>query len=405
MTDLPERHITLDVIRGFAVMGILIMNIAAFGLPNYAYLDPSFYGGDTGADLWAWALAYAVADGKMRMLFTLLFGASLALTTDRAENPAFAHFARMAVLLGFGMIHAWLIWYGDILVEYALVGAALFWVCRWPPAALLMLAAALVLLKSGLVLSGLQADVALRAAAAAPDATATVRAAWAVRASALTPDTAAIPAEIAGFRGGLADVFAARAPITILFQTVFVPFGVIETTGLAAVGLALYRLGFLTGDWSTRAYRLLILAGLLALLLYPPLIRAIVAARWASLTLSAADQASLALRPFVALGYAAALILWVRSGRAAWLRDRFAAAGRMAFSNYLGTSLVATTVFYGYGLGLFGQLSRAQLYWVVLLIWVLILAWSQPWLTRFRYGPFEWLWRSLARGAPQPMRR
>ena len=106
---------------------------------------------------------------------------------------------------------------------------------------------------------------------------------------------------------------------------------------------------------------------------------------------------ALLLRPLLALAYAALVILAVRSGTVPWLTERLAAAGRMAFSNYLGTSLVMTTIFYGYGLGLFGQLHRAQLYWLVLGQWLLILGWSKPWLRRFRYGPFEWAWRSLAR--------
>ena len=404
MSEAPERYITLDVIRGFAVMGILVMNIVAMGMPGYAYIDPSYYGGATGADLTAWSIAYAFADGKMRMLFTMLFGASLAITTDRAEHPARTHYARMVTLLGFGMIHAWLIWYGDILVEYALVGMVLFWARRAPPSTLLLLAASLVLLEAGLSLAGRQADIALRAAAAAPDATAATRAAWTARAAQLMPPAAGIPAELAGFRGGFADVFAARVPMTTLFQTVFIPINFLGTTGIAAFGLALYRLGFLTGQWRAGTYRWLVAAGVVALLLYVPLVRAIVAAQWDSLALTAFDKVSLTLRPFVALAYASALILWVRSGRARWLLDRFAAAGRMAFSNYLGTSIVATTIFYGYGLGLFGHLGRAQLYWVVLLIWVLILAWSKPWLARYRYGPLEWLWRSLARGELQPVR-
>jgi len=97
-------------------------------------------------------------------------------------------------------------------------------------------------------------------------------------------------------------------------------------------------------------------------------------------------------------GAAAGIVLAVQSGGARWLTVRLTAAGRMAFSNYLGTSLIMTTIFYGYGLGLFGQLHRAQLYWLVLGQWLLILGWSPWWLRHFRYGPFEWAWRSLSRG-------
>jgi len=103
------------------------------------------------------------------------------------------------------------------------------------------------------------------------------------------------------------------------------------------------------------------------------------------------------------LGYAALIILLTRRG--GWLTERIAATGRAAFSNYLGTSILMTALFYGWGLGWFGSLHRIELWPVVLGMWVLMLAWSKPWLDRFAYGPLEWLWRSLARGKVQPMRR
>jgi uncharacterized protein len=113
--------------------------------------------------------------------------------------------------------------------------------------------------------------------------------------------------------------------------------------------------------------------------------------------------ATVPFRPAMVIATAALIILATRGGGA--LVDRIAAAGRVAFTNYLGTSLIMTTLFYGYGLGLFGALGRAQLWLVVLAMWGLMLLWSKPWLDRFRYGPLEWLWRSLARGEMQAMRR
>jgi uncharacterized protein len=134
------------------------------------------------------------------------------------------------------------------------------------------------------------------------------------------------------------------------------------------------------------------------LLCYILLAWTIVAHDFDAVFLSLMDAASEGLRPILSLAYASIIILAVGAGRARGLMSRFAAAGRMAFSNYLGTSLVMTTIFYGYGLGLFGRLGRAELYLLVLGQWLLILGWSKPWLRHFRYGPFEWAWRSLARG-------
>src|SRR3546814_11868070 len=105
------------------------------------------------------------------------------------------------------------------------------------------------------------------------------------------------------------------------------------------------------------------------------------------------------------VGWAALSMLLIRTRASASVRVRLAAAGRMAFTNYLTTSIVMTSIFYGYGLGLFGSVGRAALYLFCLGMWAAMLLWSKPWLDRFHYGPFEWLWRSLARAQRQPMRR
>ena len=172
-----------------------------------------------------------------------------------------------------------------------------------------------------------------------------------------------------------------------------------------AFGIALYRGGFFSGEWTKRSYwTVLGLGWLVAIPLYIPIERFLVARDFDLTILPLTDSASLLLRPFVATAHAAAVILLVKSGAARWLTDRLAAAGRMAFSNYLASTLICTTLFYGYGVGLFGHLSRAELYWVVAGVWAFILLWSKPWLEHFRYGPFEWLWRSHARGEVQLMR-
>jgi uncharacterized protein len=410
--DLPmasDRILAVDVVRGFAVCGILAMNIVGMGMPTYAYVDPRHFGGASGADLAAWAAAYVLADGKMRALFSMLFGASLLIVTDAAEGrtpgPARTHYPRMAWLFVFGMLHAWLVWYGDILVEYALCGAIAFVGRRWPPAAL---AYAATLLIGWVVVHNLIEwhDVGvLHALAAGPDAPADAVREWAKVTDAISPSGDAVTEELRLYRGGFADAFAARARMTWLLQVDLLPITFPETLGFMAMGMALHRLGFWAGAWSRSAYRYMIAAGGAALLLYLPLIWAILAHDFDPAFLPLSDALSLLLRPFVALAYAAGLILLVQAGTSSWLTDRLAAAGRMAFSNYLGTSLILTTLFYGYGLGLFGTLSRAQLYWIVAAQWILILAWSRPWLARYRYGPLEWLWRSLARGQIQPMRR
>jgi uncharacterized protein len=178
-----------------------------------------------------------------------------------------------------------------------------------------------------------------------------------------------------------------------------------ETLALMLLGMAGYKSGYLTGQWSGRRYR--------TIALWTLSIGAIASAIIAFTTWRSNFDlptvffnlvvAQLPFRIAMALGYAALIILIFRN--ASWIRDRFAAVGRAAFTNYLGTSIIAALIFYGDGLGLYARLSRFEAWLVAPLVWLVMLAWSKPWLDRFQYGPFEWLWRSLARGEMQPMRK
>lgn len=381
------------------------MNIAAFGLPFGAYDDPRTWGGATGADAIAWAAAYAAADGKMRALFTMLFGASLLIVADSAAasgaNPAVVHYRRMAVLLGIGIVHGYGIWYGDILLEYALAGAILFVAWPWRPAALFYAAAATYVAMIAYAAIDLGDTIALRDAAASPAAAAAIKTAWDELAN---PDAAATLRQIAGYRGGFADVMATRlADLAVLQQGL--PLYLIEALGTAAFGMGLYRVGYFT-QWPVARHRMMMVLGIgMALPIGGGVAAMIVAAGHDPVTTALGMLLTVLIRPLLVIGYASAIILLVNSGRLHWLADRLAAAGQMALSNYLATSIVMTTIFYGYGLGWFAQLSRAQLYLPVLGMWAAILLWSRPWLRRYRFGPVEWAWRSLARGQWQPMRR
>src|SRR5689334_20225166 len=150
-TYTAERIATLDAIRGVAVLGILLMNIVDIAMPGYAYYDPYYYGGAEGVNFATWAINYVLFDGKMRGLFTMMFGASTVLIAERAlksgESPARVHYARMFWLLVFGMIHVWFIWYGDILVLYAVAGMIAFVAWRWSVRTLFVTGVALLVMK------------------------------------------------------------------------------------------------------------------------------------------------------------------------------------------------------------------------------------------------------------------
>lgn len=403
-----ERHISIDAVRGVAVLGILLMNIVGMGLPTFAYITPTYYGGHEGANFWVWAVNYVVADGKMRGLFTMLFGASMMLIADRAEGkipgPASIHYRRVFWLFVFGMIHAYFLFFGDILVTYALAGVLVFLVRRWSPRLLILIGAVgLALLAAKGLFDG--AHLAqLREAAQAPDASEAVRKAWSEEGFLLNPPASFGQGELTAFRGGFLDALKARAFVAVLMQTVFlINSSLPEAIAQMMIGVGLYRLGFFTLGWSSRAY-----AGVAALgwgvgmPITAWLAWRIAQSGFEPLVLHDLGYWGALPRPFIALAHASGVLLLVRSGALGWLVNRLAAAGRMALSNYLGTSIITSLVFCGYGLGLYGRLQRFELYYVAAAIWLLILLWSRPWMRRFHYGPFEWLWRSLVRWKPQP---
>ena len=391
-------------------MGILLLNINGLAMPDYAEVDPSFYGGATGANWWTWAIAYVIGDGKFRGLFTMMFGASTMLIADRAlaggQRPALVHYARMATLFVFGMIHAYLIWAGDILVLYSLTGMIAFIGWRSSPRLLLLIGVALLGFKLTDGLLAYRYIDGARIAVAGGKATPTQQIDWKTFEKQAAPPRDAVARDLKAYRGSYADALKPRTETAIFYQTVINRIAFVDTLALMLIGMALFRWGFFSGEWSRRGYWLA--AGMVPVLwaAYIPLACWLSATHWSQLTMTVTEAVQLSLlRPFLSLGYAALVILFVQSGRVSWLADRLAATGRMAFSNYLGTSIVCTLVFNGYGLGWYGYLERWQCLIVVAGMWLLMLAWSKPWLDRFAYGPFEWLWRSAARGKWQPFGR
>jgi uncharacterized protein len=406
-----DRHLSIDAVRGFAVLGILLMNIVGMGLPSFAYIDPTYAGGFTGADFWTWAVNNVLTDGKMRALFTMLFGASTVLIAERAEGgrpgPIQTHYRRMFWLFVFGMLHAYFLWWGDILVTYALAGLVIFPFRKLAPRIQIGIGVmVLALLLAANVFEAHELAV-MQAAASAPGATAAAVKTWQEASQIVAPPLVMKAQEIAGFGGGFMDALRARAKVAMLLQTILMPTGEIpEAIGQMFLGMALFRLGFFTLKWSSRAYGWMIAVGYLV---------AAPVTAWMTwkITLSGFDPLELnrleawqqVTRPPIALAHAGVLLLVIRAGVANGIVNRLAAAGRMAFSNYLMTSIITTVVFCGFGFGLYGKLSRFGELAVVAGVWVFILAWSKPWLARFHYGPFEWAWRSLVRWSPQPFVR
>ena len=410
MATQPEsaRIMSLDVTRGVAVMGIFSVNVVAMAMIKTAYFYPPASGFDSLADKLMWLANFIFVDGKLRALFSIIFGASVMLVIDRAcaagRAPWKVHYPRMLVLLGFGLAHFFLLWWGDILTHYAAVGMLLFLFRRLSARKLFAIAAALLLFNATMsaifTTKGLFDYRGYVAQQAPPETAERFR----QQSARLHPDAATLAEDKAAHstivaharRQWVEDGPAAPLDLGPLW---------FETLGLMLLGMAGFKSGFLTGGWSRGAYRRTALAALVpGIAIYAGL------AWWSWSHAFAGPYANAAyggyspiLRPIMAMGYAALAILLARPGGA--LTGRFAAVGRMAFSNYLGCTIVGTLLFFGFGGGLYGEVSRAEAWLLVSPVWLAMLLWSKAWLDRFQYGPLEWAWRSLARGRAQPMRR
>jgi uncharacterized protein len=292
----------------------------------------------------------------------------------------------------FGLAHFFLVWWGDILFLYAVIGCIAFAFRGLEADPLIRLA---------LILYGLGFAIMLLLSGSL------LLFEWAGGASDVGTDAATIAGEIALYQGGYATILQHRLFDQWSYPLTSIGYNALETLPLMLLGTGLYKNGFLAGEWTQAEYRrwalrgiggggggFVLLAGIGAANDYADSVMINIFTAW-----------SLPFRLLMTLGYAAALILVIQRWSTTAIMTRVAAAGRAAFSNYLGTSIIMTSIFYGYGLGLFGQLGRAELYLFVPPMGAVMLLWSAPWLTRFHYGPLEWLWRSLARGRPQPFRK
>lgn len=406
-----ERLRAMDITRGVAVLGILLMNITAFAMPEAAQLTPYAYGDSSSVNLAVWTADYVLVEGKMRALFTLLFGASILLVIERAdasgENGMRVHLWRMAWLFVFGTVHMLYIWFGDILTLYAMVGVVALLFADMDARKLLRWSAvmfAFQFLWSLIILLGM---TALRSAAKAPNASSEAIRNWQDMVDQFSGGNAAMmDAVVHLYRSDYWTILNHRFDNDLWTPWAqFVTFGA-ETLAIMLLGMALLKSGFFRGSWETRRYKRLamialpVCAGAFALTAFWKF-----SSQFDPLPSYGIDLLfGGPLAAIMALGYAAIIVRWALTAKDNWLKQRIEAAGKAAFTNYIGTSILMTSIFYGYGLGLFGRFDRAALLGFVLLGWIVMLAWSKPWLDHFRHGPLEWAWRSLARGERQPMR-
>ena len=396
------RIATLDFIRGVAVLGILFANIVAFSQPMQAYYwPPAMPQPVSRADEAVWLVQYVLVDGKMRGLFSLLFGAGMVLFVDR--QGTWLQLRRLFWLALFGLAHYFLLFRGDILFSYAFCGLFALAAVRLDGWRQVGLGLALYVL-GGLWISAMYVPhLTLEDAVLAkcPDNVQCVlteddRAYW----SAVDAQVEEARRESEVMRGGFAGIVAYNAREHGWEALDGAILALLETLPLMLIGMGLMRVGFFHG--SQPGKRLLAWGGggiLAGMVLTLPLALWVAGAGHPFYRSGFAflGPAQLTRLPMI-LGLAACLVWLAPRVAEGWLGSRLAAAGRMAFSNYLGMSLLMAFLFQGWGLGRFGTLDRIDMLQPVLGGWILMLAWSKPWLDRFRYGPLEWLWRCLTYG-------
>jgi uncharacterized protein len=353
-------------------------------------------GGMTPTDQAVWLFQFAFIDAKARGLFTLLFGAGMYLFYERSltRGEGRGRLARrLVVLLGFGLVHYFLIWRGDILTLYATWGLVVLLFMRWDERR--QLRVGLIWAFIGSLVTPLVIGMM-----------------WSQQHGKVSPEAEALKdaaGELQLYTHGSYPQIAVDTVTqhwgNLVQELTFV--GLFETSGLILLGMALYRLGLFTGAYdAAKLWRrgwMAVAAGVaLALLagLWP-----LVNGFPRMMTMFTFVGLGALPHLITLLGLVAVLASWAPRACRGWLGRRLMATGRMAFSNYLGMSVVMMFVFHGWALGLYGRFHRIELIGFVLAGWALMLVWSPWWLKRFRYGPLEWVWRTLTYGKRVAFRR
>ncbi|MBU6412230.1 MAG: DUF418 domain-containing protein [Planctomycetes bacterium] len=429
-----ERVGSVDVVRGFALLGILAMNITAFALPSSAYMSASspaletYIGPFTGGNKLVWHITHLLFAEKMMGIFSMLFGAGLILmdsrstggadpATSRRAGFAGVYYRRLAVLLGIGIIHAFCIWYGDILISYALCGTLLYPMRKLAPKWLITLAIAFLaigtLLNMGmggmLTWMETQSNAAQVKLDAGQTPTPEEKQMFDVWTGPQGPNAAtrpeAINAEVDAHRGGFATSFMQNLKSAFFLVLFLFPMWMLwKGTGLMLLGMALMKMGYFKSSMPVRTIGIVMALGYLIGL---PL--CLLSGEDLMKSDFSMGRMFLVGGPLnwwgsvgVALGHLSLVLLLLRMNVLGWLGRSLAAVGRMAFTNYLMHSIVMTFIFYGWGLGMFAKFDRVELLGFVVGMWIFQLIISPLSFTRFQFGPAEWLWRTLTYGKIQP---
>ncbi len=389
---IKDRFESLDVLRGVAVLGILMLNVQAFLMASNAYIYPPAHMDITGVNLTTWQIQWVFFDSKFITTFSALFGAGMLLMVgDAPDASRKLHFSRMTWLLVFGLLHMFVFWFGDILTTYALAGFIIVFF-RQMSATKLIVWGLIWLAISGLLYIGAMASMGL-----IPEDQLAENHPLMYAPSDLRDLVGAYQTGFLESRGYNAINGAFNLGSLVLVGG--------RIIGVMFLGMALFKLGFLTAKWSVRSYLITLVIGLgvgwpIAAYGMNIFVDSGFDVRQLWIMLGTNYIAML----FVALGYASLVMLICKAPWLKIVRYPFACAGRMAFTNYLGQTFIMVFIAVGgIGLGQFGQLERIEQVQLVVAVWVFQLIFSVLWLQVFRMGPLEWLWRTLSYGRVQPL--
>ena len=418
-----ERIYSLDIIRGIVLLGILLMNIVGFGLGHGAYNDPTVIGGSTGWNLRVWEITSMFFEGTMRGLFSLLFGVGMFVLTERLEKRgggirvADIYFRRTLWLIVFGLIHSYLLlWEGEILYNYGLIGLLIFSFRNVSPKKLVAIAIFLMLCGSIWDYADHRSNIRLvenvaianRYAAEGKPLTGELKAAttrWDRIQHERSPE--ALQEYFSSMQQGYFQVVAYLAPRNkindMTYPYRYDPWDVLS---MMLLGIALFKWKVITAERSYKFYSIMAAVGYaigLSINYYE--LQIVLDSNFSLTGFSESFITYYWGRLFTAMGHVALIMIFCKLPVMSWLKTSLAAVGKMALTNYLMQSVICMIVFTGVGFGLFGRLQRYELYYVVFSIWLFQLLVSPIWLTYFRFGPAEWLWRTLTYLKSQPMRK
>lgn len=388
------RFECLDTLRGLAVLGILMVNVQFFGMTwiasDYPYAEGEF---TSFANRAAWWFTQTFFTLKFITLFSAMFGAGIILMLGTGEAVHRRHWRRMLWLLGFGLIHAHIFWYGDILVPYALAGMVVVTARRMSPGGLFGLGLGLVAFTGLLMVGGAAIGMLFGEATSGAEA------------MGFTPER--IGEITALYQAGFLDRLPYNSGNAAMFELMQLVMFSGRIAGVMLIGMAAFRTGFLTLGWSRRRYTLSASIAIpLGLLLCGWQASHMLATDFSPVEAWKTTLAQYVGSLVLAFGYASGVMLICQSGILKPVTAILAATGKMAFTNYLSQTLIMTFIFVGFpGLGLFGEIDRAGMILLVIAVWAVQLVWSPLWLARFRFGPMEWVWRSLTYGKAQPWTR